>query len=72
MATDDAFRGRGVGGAMLGFAENFLLSNRPVRLFWCNARTPAVRFYQKQGWKVVSEEFVIETAGPHVKMIKRT
>jgi len=35
---------------------------------WCNARTPAVPFYVKNGWKVVGEEFEIPTAGPHFRM----
>ena len=37
---------------------------------WCNARVPAIAFYQKHGWQVVSDEFPIEHAGPHVKMTK--
>jgi predicted GNAT family N-acyltransferase len=40
-------------------------------LLWCNARTPAVRFYQKQGWTPVGEEFDVPLAGPHVRMFKR-
>ena len=35
---------------------------------WCNARTPAVGFYQRHGWVVASEEFEVKTAGPHFKM----
>ena len=38
---------------------------------WCNARTPAVGFYQRMGWAVVSDVFEIPTAGPHVRMTKR-
>ena len=43
----------------------------PVRLFWCNARVPALAFYQRQGWQIMSEQFDIPTAGPHRKMTKR-
>lgn len=40
-------------------------------LLWCNARVPAVAFYEAMGWAVVSEPFEIPTAGPHVRMVKR-
>ena len=72
MATDDRFRSRGLGAALLGMAEAELIRERPaVRLLWCNARVPAVRFYEKLGWSVRCEPFDIPTAGPHVKMTKR-
>ena len=68
------FRGRGVGRALLELMEaEFEKSGHPPAgtLLWCNARTPAVGFYEAMGWRVVSERFDIPTAGPHVKMIKR-
>ena len=72
MATDERFRGRGLGAALLRMAEAELLGERsPVRVLWCNARVPAIRFYEKLGWAVRCEPFDIPTAGPHVKMTKR-
>lgn len=71
MATADDYRGRGVGAALLTLAQEILMAESPLRLWWCNARKPAVPFYQKQGWRIDSEEFVIPTAGPHFRMIRR-
>jgi GNAT superfamily N-acetyltransferase len=71
MATDEKFRGRGVGREVLKFSEDTLLAEDPIRLFWCNARIAAVKFYQSQGWEIVSELFDIPTAGPHHQMVKR-
>jgi len=71
MATAPDFRGNGLGRAMLSFVESDLLATQPVHLLWCNARVPAARFYQRLGWQIVSEEFEIPTAGPHVRMVKR-
>jgi GNAT superfamily N-acetyltransferase len=71
MATDDAFRSKGVGRALLNFAEEMVINENPIRLFWCNARTPAARFYQSLDWKIVSDVFEIPTAGPHYVMVKR-
>jgi GNAT superfamily N-acetyltransferase len=71
MATDPALQGKGIGRELLAFAEDTLLRESPLRLMWCNARTPALGFYQKQGWQSVGDEFIIETAGPHFKMFKR-
>jgi GNAT superfamily N-acetyltransferase len=74
MATLPEFRGKGVGRAVLEAMEaDFEVAGHPPAgtLLWCNARTPAVGFYETMGWRVVSERFEIPTAGPHVKMIKR-
>jgi GNAT superfamily N-acetyltransferase len=70
MATDPEFRSGGIGTTLLKLAEDTLRAAGPIRQLWCNARTPALHFYKKQGWKVVSEEFFIPTAGPHVRMTK--
>ena len=70
MATDDPYQGKGFGGELLRCAEVLIAADSNVRLFWCNARVPAIPFYQKHGWKVDSEEFDIPTAGPHRKMVK--
>ena len=72
MATDARFRSRGLGAALLRMAEAELAADRSqAQLLWCNARVPAVRFYEKHGWAVSGEPFDIPTAGPHVKMTKR-
>ena len=71
MATDPAFTGRGVGSQLLAFAEQALRSERPdIVLLWCNARVPAAGFYRRLGWRAVSDAFVIDPIGPHVKMVK--
>jgi GNAT superfamily N-acetyltransferase len=70
MASAAGWQSMGVGAAMLGLAEQVLREASEVRQLWCNARAPAVRFYVRQGWQVASDEFVIETAGPHVRMAK--
>jgi predicted GNAT family N-acyltransferase len=71
MATDPAFRSAGVGSAMLKLLETVLRGETSVHTMWCNARVPAIEFYERNGWRVVSEVFDIPTAGPHVKMTKR-
>jgi GNAT superfamily N-acetyltransferase len=71
MATSPDFRGSGVGREILTFIERDVAQNHTVHLLWCNARVPAVRFYQRLGWQVVSEEFEVPTAGPHMRMVKR-
>ncbi len=71
MATAPDFRGTGLGRAIVTFIESDIRATQSIRLLWCNARVPASRFYIKMGWQVVSEEFEIPTAGPHVRMVKR-
>ncbi len=69
MATDSGEQGRGLGRQLLERALAEAASDHPERGFWCNARTSAVGFYEKLGWRVVSEPFDVPTAGPHVKMV---
>jgi N-acetylglutamate synthase-like GNAT family acetyltransferase len=71
MATHPAVRKTGVGRRLLEFLERDLADAPDVRQLWCNARVPAVGFYERMGWDVVSEVFEIPTAGPHVRMTKR-
>jgi hypothetical protein len=35
---------------------------------WCNARTPAVRFYECAGFSVASDVFELPRIGLHVMM----
>lgn len=70
MCTDGAHQSKGFGGRLLACAEAEILKHSDVRLFWCNGRVPAIRFYERHGWKVDSEMFDIPTAGPHRKMVK--
>jgi predicted GNAT family N-acyltransferase len=71
MCSDIPHQSRGFGGRLLTCAEEAIVADSKVQLFWCNARVPAVPFYEKHGWKVDSEEFEIPTAGPHRKMVKK-
>jgi len=74
MATLPEYRGKGLGRAILAELEAGFDSGGVAgagTLLWCNARVPAVGFYQAMGWQVVSGQFDIPTAGPHMKMIKR-
>jgi predicted GNAT family N-acyltransferase len=71
MCTETGSQNKGFGGKLLECAETAIIENSKVPRFWCNARVPAIAFYQKHGWKIDSEEFDIPTAGPHRKMVKR-
>jgi GNAT superfamily N-acetyltransferase len=70
MAVDSTLQTRGVGKALIDFLESDIRDSAVLQL-WCNARVPASKFYEKMGWRIVSEVFEIPTAGPHVKMTKR-
>ena len=69
MAVAPPVQRTGVGGLMLKELQRIAQHGAgDVRLMWCNARSPAVPFYERHGWTLASGEFVIETAGPHFKM----
>lgn len=67
MASDPEVRRRGAGSAVLEACIRHA-RGRDGSLAWCNARIPAVAFYEAHGWTVVGEEFEIPTIGPHVVM----
>ena len=72
MAVAPPVQRTGVGGLMLKELQRIAQHGAgDVRLMWCNARTPAVPFYERHGWTVASDEFLVETAGPHFKMVRK-
>lgn len=68
VAVDDGWRGKGVGGEMVIFAEQYC-SDMGYKRIVLNARKTAVNFYEKHGYMVIGSEF-IEIGIPHFKMIK--
>jgi ribosomal protein S18 acetylase RimI-like enzyme len=67
MATHADFAGKGFGAALIKFAIDELTSAK-ASYIWCNARQIAVGFYNKLGFKIISEEFDIPGIGPHFDM----
>ena len=68
MATDPRVRGLGAGLALV--AEGLVrLSARAAQLVWCDARKPAVGFYEKCGFTIVTEEYDLRHVGLHRGML---
>jgi GNAT superfamily N-acetyltransferase len=70
MAVEHAYRSHGIGTQLLLAVDVEVLVQGHARLLWCNARCPAVAFYERNGWNVASPSFEIPSAGPHQKMTK--
>lgn len=83
MAVEQDYRGRGVGARILqhllqvaheatGTQEESVTSrSTSVTPVWCHARVAARSLYERHGFEVVGEVFVIEGIGPHVLMVQR-
>ncbi len=69
MAVLNDLQGKGIGRALMGFAEN-LARDRGYRTLSMHARKNTIGFYEKMGYKVASEEFT-EITIPHYIMEKR-
>jgi GNAT superfamily N-acetyltransferase len=67
MATAPHARGQGAGAAVLQALLRHASAAGASRV-WCNARLPARAFYERAGFRVVSEEFEIPQIGAHVVM----
>lgn len=65
MATDADWRGKGEGRRLLEAVVRDV--GEPM---WCNARSTAVPFYERAGWRVVGEPFEIAGIGPHRRMVR--
>lgn len=69
MAVLNDLQGKGIGRALMGFAEN-LARDRGYKILSMHARKNAIGFYEKMGYKVASDEFT-EVTIPHYVMEKR-
>lgn len=67
MATDEALRSQGIGRAVLDAAIAHV-AEHGGGLFWCNARTPAVSFYERAGFVTRGERWEDPDIGPHIQM----
>jgi ribosomal protein S18 acetylase RimI-like enzyme len=68
MAVLNDLQGKGIGRALMNFAEN-LARDRGYKTLRMHARVNAVGFYEKVGYKVLGEQFV-EVTIPHYVMEK--
>ena len=69
MAVLNDLQGKGIGRALMGFAEN-LARDRGYRIISMHARKDTIGFWEKMGYKVTSEEFT-ELTIPHFIMEKK-
>jgi GNAT superfamily N-acetyltransferase len=67
MASAPDTRRRGIGRALLEAVVSHVAAAGGGEV-WCNARTPAIGFYARHGFVVLSEPFDIPRIGPHVVM----
>jgi len=68
MAVMNNLRGKGIGRALMNFAEN-IARDLGYRTITMHARKTAIGFYEKLGYSVVGEEF-FEVTIPHFEMQK--
>lgn len=68
MAVLNDLQGKGIGRALMNFAEN-LARDRGYKVLAMHARKNAIGFYEKMGYNVASDEFT-EVTLPHYVMEK--
>ncbi len=69
MAAKSVFRGMGLGRKLVEFAIKES-AGRGYQIIWCNAREHAVVFYEKLGFDVKSEIFMVPRVGLHFVMAR--
>jgi GNAT superfamily N-acetyltransferase len=69
MAVLNDLQGKGIGRALMNFAEN-IARDRGYKILSMHARKNAIGFYEKMGYKVTSDEFT-EITIPHYVMEKK-
>ena len=70
MAVAQSHQRRGVGSAILNFAENFAHA-QGIHILMMHARENAVPFYACNGYVVLGESYTLFGVIPHFKMQKR-
>ena len=68
MAVSSGLQGKGIGRVLMSFAEN-IARDHGYRRLTMHARKSAIGFYEKNGYKVCSDEFE-EVTIPHFVMEK--
>lgn len=68
MAVLNTLQGKGIGRALLQFAEN-IARDHGYRIMCMHARKNTVSFFEKMGYKISSDEFIKLTI-PHLEMEK--
>lgn len=71
VATADGLRGRGIGGGLMHFLENSLISETGITDNFVFSRIPAVKFYERHGYSLVDDRVHILTGLEHREMSKR-
>jgi len=69
MAVLNDLQGKGIGRALMNFAEN-IARDRGYKILSMHARKNAIGFYEKMGYKVAGNEFT-EVTIPHYVMEKK-
>ncbi len=69
MAVQNNLQGKGIGASMVNFAEN-VARDAGYKKMVMHARSTAIHFYEKLGYKITSEEFE-EITIPHHIMEKK-
>lgn len=69
MAVPQEMQGKGIGRVIIQFAENLARDLRYKKIIM-HARKPVTGFYEKQGYRICSDEFT-EVTIPHFVMEKR-
>jgi GNAT superfamily N-acetyltransferase len=67
MATRAGARGGGIGAAVLEALVDHV-AGHGGGVLWCNARTPALSFYERKGFRRFGDVWADEETGPHVVM----
>ena len=70
MAVDKAYEGSGIGRMIVGALEQEA-ANNAVQTIVLDAREPAVGFYQKLGYLIEAESYVLFGEIQHYRMVKR-
>jgi len=69
MAVRSKYRGKGIGAAIIEFAEQLVTENK-FSILMMHARDPVLDFYKKCGYKIYGEQF-FEVGIGHHKMQKQ-
>jgi GNAT superfamily N-acetyltransferase len=71
LVVTTSFRKMGLGRNLLAYAESHIPTDTGIHLFLCDAPLETVRFFEKCGWMVISDQIDVQDFGACRKMVRQ-
>jgi predicted GNAT family N-acyltransferase len=65
LCVAEGYRGMGIGGRFMQEVARRICLDTPVHVMWCAAKEDAHGFFERLGWQMVDEVYLLQGSGTH-------